>query len=67
MFVESFQGKQRGMLSSVIVLIHDNARPHTAGVTQRNLKYFQWYIFNHPPYSPVFVPNDIHLFPELKT
>lgn len=62
----AIQNKRRGMLTSGIVLIHDNARPHTARVTQRLLQQFQWDIFEHPPYSPDLAPSDFHLFPELK-
>lgn len=59
----SIQNKRRRMLSFGIILIHDNARPHTAGVTQRLLEQFQWDIFDHPPYSPDLAPSDFHLFP----
>lgn len=62
----AIQNKRRGMLTSGIVLIHDNARPHTAAVTQRLLQHFQWEIFDHPAYSPDLAPSDYHLFPELK-
>ncbi|XP_035231573.1 histone-lysine N-methyltransferase SETMAR-like [Stegodyphus dumicola] len=54
------------MLTSGIVLIHDNARPHSARVTQRLLQQFQWDIFEHPPYNPDLAPSDFHLFHELK-
>ena len=46
-----FQNKRGGMLSSGIVLIHDNARPHTAAATKRPLKRFRWEVFDHPPSS----------------
>ena len=39
------------MLSSGIVLLHDNARPHTAASTKRLLKRFRWEVFDHPPSS----------------
>ena len=54
------------MLSSGIVLIHDNARPHCAYVTKDLLKKFKWEVFDHPPYSPDPAPSDFHLFRELK-
>ncbi|XP_035231708.1 histone-lysine N-methyltransferase SETMAR-like [Stegodyphus dumicola] len=62
----AIQNKRRGMLTSGIVLIHDNACPHSARVTQRLLQQFQWDIFEHPPYSPDKAPSDFHLFLELK-
>ena len=46
-----------------IVLIHDNARPHTARLTQTLLRdEFHWDTFNHPPYSLDQAPSDFHLF-----
>ena len=45
------QKKRRGMLSSGIVLLHDNARPHTAAATKGRLKRFLWEVFDHPPSS----------------
>ncbi|GBM20514.1 hypothetical protein AVEN_61054-1 [Araneus ventricosus] len=44
--------KRRRMLSQGIVLLHDNARPHSAGVTQNLIQQFGWEQFDHPPYSP---------------
>jgi len=38
----AIQNKRRDMLSRGIVLIHDNARPQTANVTQRLLMDFDW-------------------------
>ncbi|KFM80042.1 Histone-lysine N-methyltransferase SETMAR, partial [Stegodyphus mimosarum] len=62
----AIQNKRRGMLTSGIVLIHDNARAHSARVTQRLLQQFQWDIFEHPPYTPDLASSDFHLFPKLK-
>jgi len=39
---------------------------HTANVT-KDLKKFNWEVFDRPPYSPDLAPSDIHLFQELKT
>ena len=49
----AIQNKRRGMLSSGIVLLHDNARPHTAARTAQLLQQFRWEVFAHPPYSPI--------------
>lgn len=62
----AIQNKRRGMLSQGIVLLHDNARPHAAGVTQRQIEAFGWEQFGHPPYSPDLAPSDYHLFLHMK-
>ncbi|GBL73969.1 Histone-lysine N-methyltransferase SETMAR [Araneus ventricosus] len=54
------------MLSQGIVLLHDNARPHSAGVTQNPAQQFSWEQLDHPPYSPDLAPSDYHLFLNLK-
>src|SRR5215469_14665871 len=54
------------MLSRGVVMIHDNARPHTAAATQ-NLITFGWEQFDPPPYSPDLAPSDFHLFLHLKS
>ena len=62
----SIQNKWRGMLSKGVVLLHDNARPHTAARTNALMKLFNWEIFDHPPYSPDLAPSDYHLFSKMK-
>jgi len=62
----AIRNKRRGMLSSGIVLLHDNARPHTAAGTAQMLQQFRWEVFDHPPYSPDLAPSDYHLFMHLK-
>ena len=59
----AIQNKRRGMLSSGIVLLHDNARPRTAARTAQLLQQFRWEVFDHPPYSPDLVP--IHAYKEM--
>jgi hypothetical protein len=39
------------MLSWGVVMLPDNARPHTAAVTQDLIAIFGWEQFDHPPYS----------------
>jgi len=63
----AIQNKRRGMLSRCVVMIHDNARPHTAAATQNLITTFGWEQFDHPPYSPDLVPSDFHLFLYLKS
>lgn len=49
-----------------IMLLHDNARPHTARLTQNKLSEFGWTTLEHPPYSPDLAPSDFHLFRALE-
>ncbi|KAJ4426958.1 hypothetical protein ANN_26757 [Periplaneta americana] len=49
-----------------VVLLHDNARPHTARRTAAVLTEFGWELFDHPPYSPDLAPSDFHVFLHLK-
>lgn len=62
----AIQNRRRGLLSNGVILVHDNARPHAAGLTQQLLQQFKWETFNHPPYSPDLAPSDFHLFTKLK-
>ncbi|GBM66673.1 hypothetical protein AVEN_258627-1 [Araneus ventricosus] len=52
--------------TSGVVLIHDNARPHSAVVTQQLLEQFKWDISDHTTCSPDLATSDFPLFPELK-
>lgn len=64
---QAIQNRRRGKLSRGIVLIHDNARPHTARQTQTLLHdAFHWDTFDHPPYSPDLAPSDFYLFSKMK-
>jgi histone-lysine N-methyltransferase SETMAR len=58
--------KRPGKLSSTPLLLHDNARPHTAKRTLEVVENLGWEILLHPPYSPDLAPSDFHLFPSLK-
>ncbi|GBO21073.1 Mariner Mos1 transposase [Araneus ventricosus] len=62
----AIQNKRRGKLGQDIVLLHDNARPHSAGVTQNLIQRFGWEQFDHPPYKYDLTPSDYHLFLNLK-
>ncbi|KAJ4436137.1 hypothetical protein ANN_18764 [Periplaneta americana] len=62
----AIQNKRRGMLTAGVVLLHDNARPHTAWRTAAVLTEFGWVLFDHPPYSPDLAPSDFHVFLHLK-
>jgi histone-lysine N-methyltransferase SETMAR len=60
----AIQNKRRGMLTSCVMLLRDNARPHTstAARTRALLEHFNWELFDHIPYSPDLAPSDYHLF-----
>jgi hypothetical protein len=55
-----------GMLTRGVVLLHDNARPHTAARTNTLIKLFNWEISVHPSYIPDLTPSDYHLFTKIK-
>lgn len=62
----AIQNKRRGLLTSGVLLLHDNARPHSAIQTQNLIRSFGWEQIDHPPYSPDLAPSDFHLFRYLK-
>lgn len=47
------------------LLLHDNARPHTAKMTLQKLKDLGYETLPHPPYSPDIAPTDYHFFRSL--
>ena len=54
------------MLTKGVVLLHDNAWPHTMARTNALIKLLNWEIFNHPSYSLYWAPSDYHLFTKMK-
>jgi transposase len=54
------------MLTDGVVLIHDNARLHTAAHTRALLEHFNLELFDHPPYSPDLILSDYHTFTYMK-
>jgi len=52
--------------TSLILLLHDNARPHTARATIDALETVKFEVLSHSPYSPYLAPSDFHFFPHLK-
>ena len=47
------KSKRPGMRSDRIILLHDNARPHTASLVRDKLEKFGSETLQHPPYSLV--------------
>jgi histone-lysine N-methyltransferase SETMAR len=62
----AIQIRRRGLLSSGVMFLHDNACPHATARMQAMLQEFGWEVFEHPAYSPDLAPSDFHLFPKLK-
>ena len=62
----AIQNKRQGLLSSGVVLLHNNARLHMAWQTTALLQQFRWDTMDHPPYSPDLAPSDYHLFLHMK-
>jgi histone-lysine N-methyltransferase SETMAR len=62
----AIQKWRRGLLSSAVLLLRDNACPHAAARMQAMFPEFGWEVFEHPAYSPNLAPSDSHLFPALK-
>jgi hypothetical protein len=60
------RNKRRGMLSRGVVVLHDNARPHTAAAKEDFIATFGWEHLDHPPYSQDLSPSDFHVFHHLK-
>ena len=49
-----------------VILLHDNARPHTSNTTVDNLSNLCWEVPSHAAYSPDMVPTDNYLFRSLQ-
>jgi transposase len=70
-YIETTKNLQRRVCrvrrsTSRILLLHDNARPHTARATIDALETLKFEVLPHPPYSPDLAPSNFHFFPHLK-
>jgi hypothetical protein len=54
------------MLTSGVLLPHDNVRPYTAARTRALLEYFNWELFDLLSYSPDLAPSGYNLLTYLK-
>ena len=48
------------------IILHDNARSHSAAAVTDLLRRWQWEILEHPTYSPVMRAIDYDLFAKVK-
>lgn len=62
----AYRQKRRRFPIRDVILLHDNARPHTANLTRETLEEIHWTTLEHPPYSPDLSPCDYHMFGPLK-
>ena len=60
------QTKRRGFPIQDVLLLHNNARPHSTALTQEKLAQMYWTAQEHPLYSPDLSPCDYHMFGPLK-
>jgi len=58
----AIKSKRRGLLSTVVLLQHDNARPHTARSTVATIQDLSFECLPLPPYSPDLVLSDFRVF-----
>jgi hypothetical protein len=65
---EAIRRNRTGLLTKGlgVLLLHDNARPHSAGTTLNLLNSWGWKILPHPPYRLDLAPSDFTLFPKMK-
>ena len=57
-FRQAIKSKRLGKLTRGVILLHDNARPHTANTITALLQKFKWEVLGHSPYSPDLSPCD---------
>jgi hypothetical protein len=64
----AIQKKRHGMLTYGVVLLNDNVCLHmgTAACTRALLEYFNWELYDHPPYSSDLTPSNYDPFTYLK-
>jgi transposase len=49
---EAIKQQCPGLLTTGVLLLHNNAWPHVMTATQQLLQHFRWTILEQPPYSP---------------
>jgi len=62
----AIKSKRRGLLSTSVLLQHDNSRPRTACSTVATIQDLSLECLPHPPYSPDLARSDFHVFRPLE-
>jgi hypothetical protein len=62
----AIRSKYHGLLSTGVLLLHDNTRPHTAHVTAETISDIHFECLPYLPYSPDFTSCEYHIFGLLK-
>ena len=60
------KSRRRGLLSTGVLLQHDNARSHTSRSTVATIQVLSFECFPHLLYSPDLAPSDFHVSGPLK-
>ncbi|KAI6655373.1 hypothetical protein LOD99_2208 [Oopsacas minuta] len=63
---ESLKRNRRGMLKSILLILHDNTPSHKSHIAQEAIKDCGFKQVQHPPCSPDLAPSDYYLFPIAK-
>ena len=63
---DALKKKRRGKLSAGVLLLQDNAPPHTSAIAVAMATQCGFELLPHPPYSPDLAPSDYYLFPQIK-
>jgi hypothetical protein len=58
----AIQNTRCRMLTSSVVLFHNNLRLHIAAHIRALLEYFNWELLDHHPHNPDLAPSNHHLF-----
>jgi histone-lysine N-methyltransferase SETMAR len=62
----AIRSKRHGKFLKDAILLHDNARPHTANQTVETVNELGFEVMEQPPYSPDLAPSDFHMFGPVK-
>jgi len=62
----AIRSKRRRLLSTGVLLQHDNAQLHTARSTVATIQDLSFECLPYPPYSPDLTLSDFHVFGPLK-
>jgi hypothetical protein len=66
---EAIRCKRPGLLTKGlgVLLLHDNAKCHSAAATVNLLNFWGWEILPHSPYSADLAPSNFYQFSKIKS